>query len=104
MAGFVRCLRESKRAFKLMEIYFLQACRGRGRGLGRLMLDRADQLADAAGCSSITLTVNRANTSAITTYRRAGCVVRQACDFTICHGFVMNDYVMEKTFDDVVPT
>ena len=94
MAGFVRCLRESEREFKLVEIYLLQACRG--RGLGRLMLDRAGQLANAAGCRSITLTVNRANTSAIATYRRAGYVVRQACDFDIGHGFVMNDYLMEK--------
>ena len=102
MAGFVRCLRESKREFKLMEIYLLQACRG--RGLGRLMLDRADQLASAAGCSVITLTVNRANTSAIATYRRAGYGIKQACNFDIGHGFVMNDYVMEKRFDDVAST
>lgn len=92
--GFLRCQRERATVLKLSEIYLAKACRG--QGLGQRLLRRAEDLAQAAGCTSITLYVNRRNTLAIRAYERAGYAIRRECDVDIGNGYVMNDYLMEK--------
>ena len=42
------------------------------------------------------LAVNKRNTTAIGSYRKYGFVVRESIVDDIGHGFVMDDYVMEK--------
>jgi len=81
-------------ALKLGQLYLLAECRG--RGLGRLMLRRAEERASALGRSRIWLQVNKQNTSAQAFYRAAGFTVREAAVFEIGGGFVMDDYLMEK--------
>jgi ribosomal protein S18 acetylase RimI-like enzyme len=44
----------------------------------------------------VILAVNKRNTAAIGSYRKYGFVVRESIVDDIGHGFVMDDYVMEK--------
>ncbi|MFT7049402.1 MAG: ribosomal protein S18 acetylase RimI-like enzyme [Halioglobus sp.] len=95
LSGFVRCLRDGSTQFKLSEIYLSKACRG--KGLGQLLLGRAQALAEASGCTSIILYVNRRNTQAVEAYERVGYVVKRECNFDIGEGYVMDDYLMQKS-------
>jgi ribosomal protein S18 acetylase RimI-like enzyme len=44
----------------------------------------------------VILAVNKRNTTAIASYKKYGFVVREAIVDDIGHGFVMDDFVMEK--------
>jgi ribosomal protein S18 acetylase RimI-like enzyme len=79
---------------KLEQLYVAAA--RRGRGLGRLLLDHVERHAKALACPTVVLQVNKRNVPAITFYRAAGFVVREAAVFPIGAGFVMDDYVMVK--------
>jgi GNAT superfamily N-acetyltransferase len=94
-SGFLRTSRVSQYEFKLEEIYLVKGLRG--RGYGKLLLDRAEVLARTYNCKSISLFVNRANDGSIAAYLRNGFVVRESKVFDIGHGFVMDDYRMEKS-------
>jgi ribosomal protein S18 acetylase RimI-like enzyme len=94
ICGFLRTSRSNEERFKLEEIYLTQTVRG--RGFGRLLLERAESLARQQGCKVLFLYVNRANAGSIATYRRNGFVVTESKIFDIGHGFVMDDYLMEK--------
>ena len=94
IGGFLRCVRENASELKLSEIYLSKAFRG--LGLGQLLLARAETLARSAGCRAIVLYVNRRNTGAVEVYERAGFAIKRECDFDIGHGYVMDDYLMEK--------
>jgi diamine N-acetyltransferase len=67
-----------------------------GRGLGGLMLRHVQSRAQALGCRTMVLQVNKQNTGPVAVYRAAGFTVREEAVFDIGHGFVMDDYVMEK--------
>lgn len=62
-----------------------------------LPLGRAHALALASGCTSIVLYVNRRDTQAVQTYERAGYLIKRECDFDSGNGYVMDDYLMEKS-------
>jgi diamine N-acetyltransferase len=79
---------------KLEQLYLLPELHG--RGLGRFMLQHVEAEAALLGCSTIMLTVNKGNTSAISVYEHTGFVVRESAVFDIGNGFVMDDFVMEK--------
>ena len=94
-SGFLRTSRANQDEFKLEEIYLVKGLRG--RGYGKLLLDRAGDLAHKHNCKSVFLFVNRANEGSIAAYVRNGFIVRENCVFDIGHGYVMDDYRMEKS-------
>ena len=80
---------------KLEQLYLLQECQG--KGLGGLMLRHVEAQARRYGLSALMLQVNKRNADSIAIYRKAGFTVREEATFDIGNGFVMDDYVMEKT-------
>jgi len=80
---------------KLDKLYVLQS---RQRlGLGRTLLGRVARLARGAGATTLILNVNKNNAQAIRAYERYGFAIREAVVNDIGNGFVMDDYVMEKS-------
>jgi ribosomal protein S18 acetylase RimI-like enzyme len=80
---------------KLEQLYLLPGYYG--QGLGRLMMRHVEQQARARGCGTLMLQTNKRNEIAIAFYRKSGFTVREEAVFDIGNGFVMDDYVMEKT-------
>ncbi len=68
----------------------------RGRGCGTALLARAERWARDRGATSIVLTVNKRNDSAIRAYERFGFRRRGPVVTDIGGGFVMDDYLMER--------
>jgi ribosomal protein S18 acetylase RimI-like enzyme len=68
-----------------------------GRGLGSLLLRHCEAKVRRLGGERIELQVNKRNTSAIETYRRNGYHVAREAVFDIGGGFVMDDFIMEKS-------
>ena len=89
-------LTDTPQEMKLQELYLLPDYRG--RGLGSFMLQHVETQARARGCTALMLTVNKGNTDAIAVYRHAGFSVREEAVFDIGNGFVMDDYVMVKSW------
>lgn len=83
---------------KVHKLYLLGAYHG--RGLGRLMLQRALASAAERGCHTVVLNVNKNNGKAIAMYERNGFAIREAVVVDIGHGFVMDDYVMERRIEN----
>ncbi len=69
----------------------------RGRGYGKHAIAFIDNIARAAGIARITLTVNKNNHASIKAYQRFGFVIVRSLVQDIGNGFVMDDYVMEKS-------
>ena len=68
----------------------------RGTGLGRFSVDFIEQQARNKQLASITLTVNKNNSNAISVYNKMGFEVEEAIVMDIGNGFVMDDYLMIK--------
>ena len=69
-----------------------------GKGTGRLMINHIAQVAYSAGCTCLELNVNRGNPAA-EFYGRQGFVIVDTVDIPY-HGYVLNDYVMQKELRD----
>lgn len=67
------------------------------RGYGGMMIARAGEVARSRGCSRLVLAVNKSNRSAIAAYLKHGFRIANAVRKDIGGGFVMDDYVMEKS-------
>ena len=67
------------------------------QGFGAALLKRAEDVARGRGFSTLILTVNKRNTKAIVAYRKHGFTIRESVVVDIGGGFVMDDYVMEKS-------
>lgn len=65
-----------------------------GKGTGKLLIDYVTQTALADGYSCLELNVNRRNAAA-RFYDRQGFVIIDTVDIPY-HGYVLNDYVMQK--------
>ena len=76
----------------------------RGQGLGRLALEHVESVACALNTLHIWLTVNKNNTASIRAYEHMGFVHRRAICQDIGQGFVMDDYLMDKTLKDAPST
>ena len=85
----------SPSAMKLGQLYVLDS--HRGMGLGRFILGHIETRARRLGRHVLWLQVNKLNTGAIGFYRSAGFEVAREAVFEIGGGFVMDDYVMQKT-------
>lgn len=96
LAGFLRArLDNDCNSLKLEEIYL--ARRFRAQGYGSLLLSTAEKQAREHGRKLLYLYVNRSNASSIVVYQQKGFQIVKAIVFDIGHGFVMDDYRMEKT-------
>ncbi|MCS1409484.1 MAG: Spermidine/spermine N(1)-acetyltransferase [Verrucomicrobia subdivision 3 bacterium] len=67
-----------------------------GKGLGRQLLGHMVAVARKANGTILFLTVNKHNRTAIQFYKRQGFAISGSCVTDIGHGFVMDDYVMER--------
>jgi ribosomal protein S18 acetylase RimI-like enzyme len=93
--GFVGWYRiDASEAMKLDKLYVLPE--HQGAGIGRALIEHVVARADAAGCTSVSLNVNRANVKAVRAYERCGFAIRERGDFPIGNGFVMEDFIMVR--------
>ena len=79
---------------KIHKLYILPACQRRGFGIGALQC--IERLCREYGLTTMTLAVNKHNSSAIRAYKRGGFVIQESVTENIGGGFVMNDYIMRK--------
>jgi GNAT superfamily N-acetyltransferase len=92
--GFAAWYRVDPATMKLDKLYVLP--QRQGTGVGRALIGHVAERARAAGCSNLTLNVNRANAQAIRAYERCGFSIRERGDFPIGGGFVMEDFIMVR--------
>jgi diamine N-acetyltransferase len=85
---------QAARTMKLDKLYVLPD--HHGSGIGRALIEHVVANARRAGCTAVTLNVNRGNLAAVRTYERCGFAIRERGDFPIGNGFVMEDYVMVR--------
>lgn len=88
---------EEPATLKLDKLYVLP--QRHGKGIGRALIEHVAAVAREAGCRTLILNVNRNNTGAIRVYERCGFAIREAGDFPIGDGFLMEDYIMARTLD-----
>ena len=67
-----------------------------GKGLGKAGMQYVYKQAEQLGLDKIWLTVNKQNTNSIKAYERLGFLKTEELVIDIGHGFVMDDYKMEK--------
>ena len=79
---------------KLHKLYL--APKYHGQGFGTLLLRHCENEARRNGAQVMTLNVNKQNSQAIAVYKRNGFSITQSVVNDIGHGFVMDDYVMNK--------
>lgn len=92
-AGF-SILDAATKTYKLHKLYVLPETHG--KGIGKLLMNEVVNLIKRADGAFLQLNVNR-NNKAADFYKKAGFVVKETIDLDIGNGFLMNDYVMEKT-------
>jgi ribosomal protein S18 acetylase RimI-like enzyme len=92
-AGFA-CGEVCEGEFKLDKLYVHPDFQRQGVG-GALVAHMAG-IASGAGYPCMILAVNKRNEQAIRAYHKHGFSVREARKVDIGHGFVMDDYIMEK--------
>ena len=96
MAGFASYfLTQVAGEMKLDKLYVHP--RHQRRGYGGMMIARACAIARARGCSRLELAVNKNNRGAIAAYLKHGFSVVDGVIKDIGGGFVMDDYLMEKS-------
>ena len=82
---------------KLDKLYVHPRCQR--RGYGGMMIARATAVARGQDCHRLVLAVNKNNRNAIAAYLKHGFRVATAIVKDIGGGFVMDDYIMEKSVD-----
>lgn len=78
---------------KIHKIYILPQTQG--KGIGRILLSKIEDIAKRNGNNIISLNVNRYNT-ALHFYEKTGFVKAGQEDINIGNGYLMEDYIMEK--------
>ena len=68
----------------------------RGKGYGRRMLDIIDRFAESEGVDKEYLRVNKGNPT-VDIYLKAGFIIKDSVVSDIGNGFVMDDYIMERS-------
>lgn len=91
--GFASFNEVEPTVFKLQKIYLLP--NQQGRGTGRFTLHQVISLVQPAGATVLRLNVNRHN-KAKSFYEKLGFAVVREETIDIGHGYVMDDYVLEK--------
>jgi len=80
-------------AAKIHKIYILPTAQG--KGIGKILMCKADELAQEYNQKSISLNVNRFN-KALVFYEKLGYRITQTEDIEIGNGYLMEDFVLEK--------
>ncbi len=88
-------IRKEKDALFLSKFYI--AKKFRGRGFARQAMDYLESIGRDSRLSRIWLTVNRNNGNSISVYESLGFIKKETKVTEIGAGFVMDDYVMEKS-------
>ena len=84
----------------LSKLYVSEAARG--TGLGTTLLAHCKELAIQQQCCSVWLTVNRYNANSINWYRNKGFKVVEEKKFDIGNGYIMDDYILEATVEELL--
>jgi RsiW-degrading membrane proteinase PrsW (M82 family)/ribosomal protein S18 acetylase RimI-like enzyme len=95
--GFASYSEIEPTVFKLHKIYILPM--QQGRGTGKFVIEQIIALVKKEGATALRLNVNRYN-QALEFYKKLGFEVLREEDIDIGNGYYMNDYVMEKKFDE----
>ncbi|MFM9988678.1 GNAT family N-acetyltransferase [Flavobacterium sp.] len=85
---------ESSNKTKLHKIYVLPETQG--KGIGKILLNEVEKIASENNNSALFLNVNRYN-NAQEFYKKQGYSVIKTIDIEIGNGYLMEDFVMEKT-------
>lgn len=93
-AGFTAC-EVCKGEFKIDKLYIHPDMQH--KGIGAALVDHAAELARKHGFSAMILAVNKKNERALRAYAKYGFRMRDKIVADIGGGFVMDDYIMEKT-------
>ena len=78
---------------RIHKIYILPETQG--KGIGKKMIDYIENLALENKSAALSLNVNRFN-KALTFYQKLGFEIIAEVDIELDHGYLMEDYVMEK--------
>lgn len=78
---------------KLHKIYVLPETQG--KGLGKILLHEVEKIALENQNKAVFLNVNRYN-KAFEFYKKQGYAITEEIDIEIGHGYLMEDYIMEK--------
>ena len=92
--GYLAIKKEASKLF-LSKIYVSKT--HRGLGIGKSAMVFIEQKAIKESCTSIYLTVNKYNTNSIKAYEKTGFINTGAIVQDIGNGYVMDDFIMEKT-------
>ncbi len=85
---------EHPEEMKIHKLYVLPRFQRHGYGSGALHC--IEEECRKSGCRTMTLAVNKHNSSAIHAYRRKGFVIEESVTVDIGGGFIMDDYIMRK--------
>lgn len=88
------CNEPQSNRFFISKIYLLQSARG--HGFARKVVEFYTALCRVRGQRAMYLTVNKGNNLGIRAYKGTGFETIDATRTDIGHGFVMDDYIMEK--------
>ncbi|MFQ3174859.1 MAG: GNAT superfamily N-acetyltransferase [Flavobacterium sp.] len=91
-ASFEHNYQENNRT-RIHKIYVLPQTQG--KGIGNTLIGHIEKLAIENHSAALSLNVNRLN-KAYTFYQKKGFEVIEEVDIEIGHGYLMEDYVMEK--------
>ena len=94
-AGYLALVPDLAKQSMLLSKIYVKADQ-RGTGLGRQMVEFAEQRGAELGCGELWLTVNRNNTGSIAFYARMGFEKTNELVTDIGGGFVMDDWRMAK--------
>ncbi|WP_269223035.1 GNAT family N-acetyltransferase [Flavobacterium sp. IMCC34518] len=84
-----------KQQTKIHKIYILPQTQG--KGIGKSLIDFVENIAKENDSIALSLNVNRFN-KALVFYKKIGFNIVDEVDIKLEHGYLMEDYVMEKPF------
>lgn len=91
--GYVGVKRDTDSLF-LSKLYVLSSYRG--KKIGKAAIQHVNTLATSFNLKKIKLNVNKYNTNSILAYEKLGFVKTKTLVTEIGHGYIMDDYQMEK--------
>ncbi|WP_319558519.1 GNAT family N-acetyltransferase [Thiomicrorhabdus sp.] len=94
-SGYTCLIADQQSSKMMLSKLYVQSSR-RGSGIGKALLDYAEQRAQMLGMSALWLTVNRFNDGPVAWYKRQGFAIVDELKKDIGNGFFMDDFIMQK--------